>query len=148
MGCTAAFDRRRQEKPPSFLNSRPPCLCQGQDRQCVCVRRDPVPGSNISRFPVRFNAETCADCDFLGQKCDFSRPVQVCCTSFAGNRHLFRIGLPHGKKGSRPFSFIGHTCHSPVLSPDTANPHWNLVLSPDTANPHWNLFPKNSGSPP
>ena len=72
------------EEAPSFPNFRPPCLCRSRNRECVRVRRNPARGSNIMRFPCRFNGENSAGHHFIRRSSAFFRPVQVCCTSFAG----------------------------------------------------------------
>jgi len=72
------------EEAPSFLNLRPPCLCQGQDRKCFRMLRNPVPGIQYITVPVSFNAENVPKHHFFRQKRHFFQHVQICCTSFAG----------------------------------------------------------------
>ena len=107
------------EEAPSFLNLRPPCLCQGQDRKCFRMLRNPVPGIQYITVPVSFNAENVPKHHFFRQKRHFFQHVQICCTSFAGksppkthddgfpaafsqkNDSQDRIRIPFGRPGIR-----------------------------------------------
>ena len=133
--CTTAFARRRRKKFPSFPNLRPLCLCQGQNRQNVLRPPDPFPKSNISCFHVRFNTEKCEKRHFSRQKCVFSRPVQVCCTSFTGENTSHAGFFPLFRGSRKPFCVFS-LLSSPPVSPLRRH-----------QSPTGSLFPKKKKSP-
>ena len=84
---TAACDCRRQRKPPRLRTVS--CRAYARDRIGI-----PSLESNISRFHVRFNAESRKKYPFFRRFRRFSRHVQICCTSFHRQRpasSLFRL---------------------------------------------------------
>ena len=72
---TAACDCRRQRKSPRLRTSV--CRAYARDRTGI-----PSLESNISRFPVRFNAESRPKHRFFRRFRHFSGHVHICCTSF------------------------------------------------------------------
>ena len=86
---TAAFDRRRRKKLPSFPNLRPPCLCQKTGPGCSRIRGNPVRKTNITRFLRASMRKTAQIITFSGKNAFFS------------NLYKFAVQVSPGKRAPK-----------------------------------------------